>query len=482
MEDLIRSGCADAEALVHAVELATLELSSVQAGAELSAWEVAAGDTHETLAKWRSMPEDEAVARLADGLLPLYDAEHRSPYIPLAAAGPWVVTAHGAVVYDAGGYGMLTLGHSPSALVAELTSRPHVQANVMTPSAAAAKAVQRLRTEVGHTRLGGCPYTHFAFLNSGSEANSLALRVADAHARAEVEKRGLAPVLLSVVGSFHGRTDRPALASDSSRPVYERHLASYAGGAPPSLSVPVNDVKALCEAFTAASRLGYFVEAVLVEPVMGEGAPATPITPDFYAAARALTQRHGALLLCDSVQAGLRTHGVLSVVDYPEFRELEAPDVETFSKAVNGGVVPLSIVAFGASAAAAYRAGLYGNTMTANPRALAVATRMLELVTPSLRENVKVRGAELLDGLFELARKHASVVTGARGVGLLVAVDIHPNFPVLELEHSCRRSGLNLIHGGKNALRLTPPLSITNAEVNLVISVLDRVLGNAGRP
>jgi 4-aminobutyrate aminotransferase-like enzyme len=63
------------------------------------------------------------------------------------------------------------------------------------------------------------------------------------------------------------------------------------------------------------------------------------------------------------VQAGLRATGALSLVDYPGFATCDPPDFEVFSKALNGGQIPLSVVAFGAEAAEAYRAGIYGNTM-----------------------------------------------------------------------------------------------------------------------
>ena len=69
----------------------------------------------------------------------------------------------------------------------------------------------------------------------------------------------------------------------------------------------------------------------------------------------------------DSIQAGLRAHGVLSIVDYPNFEKAEAPDMETFSKALNAGQYPLSVLAVNARAAGLYRKGTYGNTMTTNP-------------------------------------------------------------------------------------------------------------------
>ena len=86
---------------------------------------------------------------------------------------------------------------------------------------------------------------------------------------------------------------------------------------------------------------------------------------------------------------------MLSIVDYPGFEKLEAPDMETYSKALNAGQYPLSVLAVGERAAELYRKGLYGNTMTTNPRALDVACAVLEQVTPALRENIRARGAEV---------------------------------------------------------------------------------------
>ena len=91
-----------------------------------------------------------------------YGADASSPYLPLAASGPWVVTAHGAVLHDSGGYGMLGLGHAPSAVV-EAMAKPWVMANIMTPSFSQDRFAGRLKREIGHTR-GGCPFDRFVCL------------------------------------------------------------------------------------------------------------------------------------------------------------------------------------------------------------------------------------------------------------------------------------------------------------------------------
>src|SRR3546814_15745664 len=105
---------------------------------------------------------------------------------------------------------------------------------------------------------------------------------------------------------------------------------------------------------------------------------------------------HGSLLLGDSIQAGLRATGTLSVVDYPGFEGQEAPDMETYSKALNAGQYPLSVLALTEHAAGIYQRGTYGNTMTGNPRALDVACAVLDAPTPELRQNILERGEQAL--------------------------------------------------------------------------------------
>ena len=98
-----------------------------------------------------------------------YAQDTVNPYVALAARGPWIITTKGAVIHDSGGYGMLGHGHAPEKVLAAM-SKPHVMANVMTPSLSQMQIVDALREEIGHTRENGCDYESFVFMNSGSEA------------------------------------------------------------------------------------------------------------------------------------------------------------------------------------------------------------------------------------------------------------------------------------------------------------------------
>jgi acetylornithine/succinyldiaminopimelate/putrescine aminotransferase len=427
-----------------------------------------------------ALDESEQIDRVQCGLVNFYPDDAINPYVPAAARGPWVVTLKGAVVHDEGGYGMLGFGHNPEAILRAM-ARPQVMANVMTPNVAQMRLCNALKAEVGHTR-GGSPYSHFLCLNSGSESVSLAGRIADVNARtmtdAGARHAGRTIKRLAVKGAFHGRTERPAIYSDSSRRNYQQHLASFRNE-DSLITVEPYDVAQLEAAFAEADRKGWFIEAMFLEPVMGEGDPGRALSPDFYAAARRLTRDHGTLLLVDSIQAGLRAHGVLSIVDYPGFESLEAPDMETFSKALNAGQYPLSVLAVSERAAGLYRKGIYGNTMTANPRALDVAVATLAELTPEVRANIRERGAEFVRKLEALRHELGGLITKVQGTGLLFSCELAPQFKCYgqgSTEEFMRERGIGVIHGGVNSLRFTPHFRVTSDEIDLIIDEVRRAL------
>jgi acetylornithine/succinyldiaminopimelate/putrescine aminotransferase len=423
------------------------------------------------------LPETECCRLLQARILNFYPTASINPYVPLAAAGSWIVSTHGAVLHDSGGYGMLGLGHAPDAVLAAM-NQPLAMANVMTPSTSQYRLTERLTREIGRRR-GACPFGKFVFLNSGSEAVTFACRVSDIHARALTESgarhAGKATRRLAIVDGFHGRTEGPARLSHSCREAYAKHLASYRG--PDDLVfVPVNDTPALERAFAEAERDGVFFEAAFVEPVMGEGVPGLAMLPEYYVALRALTSRAGSLLVVDSIQAALRAQGCLSIVDYPGFEACQPPDMETYSKALNAGQFPLSVVALTEQVAAEYVTGLYGNTMTGNPRAMEAACAVLDGVTDDLRANIRERGRDFIVAFEQLAREFPGSIDRVVGTGLMVSAMLNPSrYRVLGdggFEQYLRAHGIEMIHGGDTGLRFTPAFDITREEIALIVSIV----------
>jgi acetylornithine/succinyldiaminopimelate/putrescine aminotransferase len=426
------------------------------------------------LSDFLKLDEAEQLTEVQAGFVNFYPDDAINPYLPAAARGPWIVTLKGAVVHDNGGYGMLGFGHNDPAILAAL-ARPQVMANVMSPSVSQLRFTAALDKELGRNR-GGSPYARYLCLNSGSESVSLACRIADVNAKMMTDEggryAGRSIKRLAVKGAFHGRTEAPALYSDSSRKTYQQNLASYRHE-DTLITVEPYNVEQLKAAFADADRNGWFIEAMFLEPVMGEGDPGRAVTPEFYKTARELTAAHGTLLLVDSIQAGLRAHGVLSFVDYPGFESLPAPDMETFSKALNAGQYPLSVLAVSKHAADLYRKGIYGNTMTANPRALDVALATLGELSDGVRDNIRERGKEFVDKLNALKNELGGLITKVQGTGLLFSCELAPEYKCYgadSTEEYMREHGVGVIHGGTNSLRFTPHFNVTSAEIDLIVA------------
>ena len=149
--------------------------------------------------------ELDLITDLQSGFVNFYNPATVNPYVALAARGPWIVTSHGAVVHDNGGYGMLGSGHGPSEII-DAMSDNWVMANVMTPSFSQKRLEQRLRTELGHTR-GHCPFDKFICMNSGSESVTVSLRIADVNAMLMTGKggqhEGATIKMLAIEQGFH---------------------------------------------------------------------------------------------------------------------------------------------------------------------------------------------------------------------------------------------------------------------------------------
>jgi len=431
------------------------------------------------------LDEKDQIDAMQAGFVNFYADDAVVPYIALAACGPWVVSLKGAVLYDAGGYGMLGFGHTPADVMAA-AAKPQVMANIMTPSLAQRRFVQAMRKEIGHSR-GGCPFSHFMCLNSGSEAVGLAARIVDINAKLQTDPgaphAGAAIKRVVIKGSFHGRTDRPALYSDSSRKSYDQHLASYRGENS-VITIPPYDEAALRKVFADAKANNWFIEAIFLEPVMGEGDPGRAVPASFYKVARELTREHGSLLLVDSIQAALRVHGTLSFVDYPGYETLDPPDMETYSKALNGAQFPLSVLAVTEHAAKLYRKGVYGNTMTTNPRALDVACATLARLSPDVRQNIRLRGEQAVQKLEALKNKLGGLITKVQGTGLLFSCELAPQFKCYganSTEEWLRMHGVNVIHGGENSLRFTPHFGMDEEELDLLVNMVGRALAEGPR-
>ncbi|WP_079436640.1 acetylornithine transaminase [Zoogloea sp. LCSB751] len=294
------------------------------------------------------------------------------------------------------------------------------------------------------------------FANTGAEANEGAIKLARKWGRLN---RDGAYEIITFEHAFHGRT--LATMSASGKPGWDTLFAPQVPGFPKARLNDLDSVKAL---------IGPKTVAVMLEPVQGEGG-VIPAEPDFLQALRELTREHGLLLIVDEVQTGMGRSGRLFAHEHAGIE----PDIMTLGKGIGGGV-PLSAL-LAREAVCCFEPGDQGGTYNGNPLMCAVgAAVMRRLTSPGFLDKVDETGRYLGAALNELVARHGLV--GERGQGLLRALilddDRGPALVKGALEHSPK--GLLLNSPRPNLLRFMPSLTVSTAEIDEMIGLLDTLL------
>jgi acetylornithine/N-succinyldiaminopimelate aminotransferase len=290
--------------------------------------------------------------------------------------------------------------------------------------------------------------------NSGAEANEAAIKLARKFGHDRGEGRF---EIVTATGSFHGRTLATIVATGP-----EKVRTGFQPLPDGFRYAPFDDVPALEEA------IGPRTVAVMLEPIQGEGGVVAP-APDYLRRVRDLCDRRGLLLILDEIQTGMGRTGRLFGYEHAGI----TPDIMTLAKGLGGGV-PIGAMLATEAIAPAFELGSHGSTFGGNALAAAVALAVTEVLREgTVLRNCAARGEHLRRGLEEIGRRTGKV-TQVRGQGLLVgAVLTEPGAPVVD---RCREKGLVINSTGGNVLRFTPPLIVTEAEVDRALAIVEEVL------
>jgi acetylornithine/N-succinyldiaminopimelate aminotransferase len=286
--------------------------------------------------------------------------------------------------------------------------------------------------------------------NSGAEANEAAIKLVRKWAAAQ-GREPARRVIVSCRGSFHGRT--LAAVTATAQPKYQEGYEPLPGG---FRYVDFNDIAQLEAAMSAGD-----VAAVLVEPVQGEGG-VMPAAPGFLQAARALCDRHGALLVLDEIQCGMGRTGTL----FAHWQDGVVPDIVTLAKALGGGF-PIGALLAGPKVAEVMQYGAHGTTFGGNPLAAAVARVALrKLASDAIAANVKTQSEALRAGLMAIDEE-LSLFAEIRGRGLMLGAVLKPEYAgrAGEILDHAAANGLLLLQAGPDVLRFVPALNIGDADI-----------------
>ena len=320
------------------------------------------------------------------------------------------------------------------------------------------------------------------FVNSGSEANDLAVTMARLFT-------GNADVI-ALRNAYHG-------GSPSAQALTSHHTWKF----PRSEGGPVHH--AMCpdayrsgthaEPEEIASRSAADIRdiirystpgkiaAYIAEPIQGVGG-ATHGAPNYLREAYAVVREHGGLCIADEVQTGFGRTGE----HYWGFQNFGVtPDIVTMAKGIGNGV-PLAAVTTRREIAETLKQRIHFNTFGGNAVSMAAGLAVLEVIEEDgLQENCRVVGAHFMRGLRELQSRH-TLIGDVRGMGLMIGVELvtdrKTRAPAKDaalqvLEHA-REMGVLIGKGGLdgNVLRIKPPMCITIDDADFALDVLDRAL------
>ena len=362
--------------------------------------------------------------------------------------GSWLFDHQGKPYLDfIQGWAVNCLGHCPPEIVDALAAQGR---QLINPSPAFYNGPM---VELASLLTANSVFDRVFFANSGAEANEGAIKLARKWGKLH---KGGAYEIITFDHAFHGRT--LATMSASGKPGWDTLYAPQVPGFP---KADLNDIASV------EALIGEKTVAVMLEPVQGE-AGVIPADSAFLKALRELTQSRGLLLIVDEVQTGMGRTGKLFAYEHAGI----TPDIMTLGKGIGGGV-PLSAL-LARENVCCFEPGDQGGTYNGNPLMCAVGVAVIQrLLAPGFLAEVEARGRYLSARLQELCAKHG--LPGERGVGLLRAL-ILADERSAAIVQAAQEKGLLLNGPRPELLRFMPALTVSEAEIDQMIGMLDGLL------
>ncbi|HVH64067.1 MAG TPA: acetyl ornithine aminotransferase family protein [Candidatus Dormibacteraeota bacterium] len=398
------------------------------------------------------------IARDARAMSPSFTRAY--PFVMDHGSGCWVTDVDGNRFLDfTAGIAVVSTGHSHPKVVEAIQDQAQRFIHMSGTDfyyGPEIELAERLEAKI----LPGTPARVF-FTNSGAEAIEGAMKLA----RFTTNR----PNYVAFIGAFHGRTFG-ALSLTASKASQRRRFAPllssvfHAPYPTPARGITTEQsIERIEELFNTVAP-AESVAAVFVEPIQGEGGYLVP-PDDFLPRLRELTRKHGILLVLDEVQSGMGRTGHFLAYEHWGIE----PDVVCLAKGIASG---LPLGAFIARAEQmSWPPGSHGSTFGGNPVACAAALATLDLLEGGLIENAAKVGAQLQDGLREIAASHPEV-TDVRGIGLMLALELKTPDGAAKLVQSAFERGLLLLTAGTRAVRLSPPLVLDPEEAATGLEII----------
>lgn len=322
---------------------------------------------------------------------------------------------------------------------------------------------QEPQLDLAEKLLGTCAADKVFFCNSGAEANEGAIKLARRYMHnVKGEDRH---EIITLEKSFHGRTLSTLTATGQEGPIKDGFNPLPEG----FTTVPFGNMNAL------RGAVGNQTAAIMIEMVQGEGG-VRPLPTEYVNDIVALCKENGILLIVDEVQTGLCRTGRFWAHQHYGI----TPDIFTSAKALANGL-PIGAVLCTDALAAGFEPGSHATTFGGGGVVSAVAAKVLDIMLEEkIAERALVLGNYAAQQVEILKAKHPDKIAGSRGLGLLFGIELTFDGAAVWKQLLEHKVVCNLTQG--NILRLVPPLTIENSDIDAFMGILDGVLDHIGSP
>lgn len=358
-----------------------------------------------------------------------------------SAHGNYLTDTTGKTYLDfSSGIGVTNLGYHPhvnqalTEQVGKILHQPNLYHN-------------QLQEDVAGLLTGDKDYLAF-FCNSGAEANEAAIKIA--------RKASGKQEIITFQNSFHGRTFGSMSATGQ-----DKIKQGFGEGVPHfnyAVFNNIESVKALANKETAA---------IMLELVQGESG-VQPADKDFVKALSEYCQETGIYLIVDEVQTGIGRTGKLYAYEHYGIE----PDIFTLAKGLANGV-PVGAMLAKSSLGEAFSYGSHGSTFGGNKLAMAAAKATLEVMLAPGFLDTALESGNKLQAKLQAALSDKETVTTVRGLGYMIGIETTGNLG--ELVQAARDKGLIVLTAGTNVIRLLPPITLSDAEIEKGVTILSEI-------
>ena len=383
---------------------------------------------------------------MQSSILPTYK---RSNLSFVKGKGSYLITKNGKKYLDfASGLAVNSLGHCNSELIKVLNNQSKKMWHI-------SNAFQIPEQEELAKKLVKLTFADKVFFcNSGAESVEAAIKIARAYHQIKEKKNKFK--IITIKGSFHGRTLATISASGQKKMIdgFKPLLDGF-------VQVEFGDHESIEKAVDNKTA------AIMVEPILGEGG--IKIIPNqCLEGLRKLCNKKKILLIFDEVQCGIGRTGKFFSYQWSKIK----PDILATAKGMGGGF-PIGACLVTDKVSKGMKFGSHGSTFGGNPLACSVAKRVIEIISEKkFLNDLNQKATFFVNKLEMIKNTYNHLINEIRGRGFLLGIKIKINNSIFI--EKLRNNGLLSVGANENIIRILPPLNVTNKDLKIALKIIEK--------